>query len=100
MGDSVASCDVLVCLSGDGGVLAAARAAAQFGTPVLAVDLGRLGFLSTVRPEELSQAFYRLLNQEFEIEERMMLDARVLRAGKDDDLSEIFIAARRRHRAL
>jgi len=80
----VASCDVLVCLSGDGGVLAAARAAATFGTPVLAVDLGRLGFLSTVRPDELGAAFFRLLDGEFEVEERMMLDARVLRSAQKD----------------
>ena len=87
--DEVASCDVLVCLSGDGGVLAAARAAANFGTPVLAVDLGRLGFLSTVRPDELGAAFFRLLDGEFEVEERMMLDARVLRSTNKDELSEL-----------
>ncbi len=78
--DEIASCDVLVTLSGDGGVLAAARAAAQFGTPVLAVDLGRLGFLSAVRPDSIESAFRRLLAGEFEIEERMMIEADVLRA--------------------
>ncbi|RYG70636.1 NAD(+)/NADH kinase, partial [bacterium] len=77
--DAIASCDVLVTLSGDGGVLAAARAAARFSTPVLAVDLGRLGFLSAVRPTEVEKAFYRLLNGEFEVEERMMIDTEVFR---------------------
>ena len=77
--DEIASCDVLVTLSGDGGVLAAARAAAKFRTPVLAVDLGRLGFLSAVRPEEIERSFHRLMNGEFEIEERMMIEAEVLR---------------------
>jgi len=81
--DEVASCDVLVTLSGDGGVLAAARAAIPFGTPVWAVDLGRLGFLSAVRPEDLDVAFERLLRDEFHVEERMMLEARVLRDGVD-----------------
>jgi len=81
--DEVASCDVLVTLSGDGGVLAAARAAIPFGTPVWAVDLGRLGFLSAVRPEDLEVAFERLLKDEFHVEERMMLEARVLRDGVD-----------------
>ncbi len=78
--DELASCDVLVTLSGDGGVLAAARAAAQFETPVLAVDLGRLGFLSAVRPDNIENSFHRLLNGEFEVEERMMIEARVFRA--------------------
>ena len=78
--DELASCDVLVTLSGDGGVLAAARAAAKFNTPVWAVDLGRLGFLSAVRPDDVENAFHRLLNGEFEVEERMMIEAEVLRA--------------------
>ena len=87
--DDVASCDVLICLSGDGGVLAAARAASKFGTPVLAVDLGRLGFLSTVRPDDVENAFARLLAGEFEIEERMMIDARVLRSHDTDKLAAV-----------
>ena len=87
VGDAVASCDVLICLSGDGGVLAAARAAATFGTPVLAVDLGRLGFLSTVRPDDVENAFERLMNGELQVEERMMLDARVLRCDDKEKLA-------------
>ncbi|HEX9998682.1 MAG TPA: NAD(+)/NADH kinase [Abditibacterium sp.] len=80
--DELASCDVLVTLSGDGGVLAAARAAAKFNTPVWAVDLGRLGFLSAVRPDDVEDAFHRLMNGEFEVEERMMIEAEVFRAGQ------------------
>ncbi len=87
--DGVASCDVLICLSGDGGVLAAARAAAKFETPVLAVDLGRLGFLSTVRPDDIGIAFERLLGGEFEVEKRMMIDARVLRCADADKLAAV-----------
>ncbi len=81
--DEVASCDVLVTLSGDGGVLAAARAAIPFATPIFAVDLGRLGFLSAVRPDDLENSFERLLKGDFKVEERMMLEARVLRGGED-----------------
>lgn len=78
----VASSDIVVVFSGDGGVLGAARSAAPFDTPVLAVDLGRLGFLSSVRPDEFEEAFHRLLKGEFSYEERMMLDARVFRSGE------------------
>lgn len=80
--DKIARCEVVVVLSGDGGVLSAARAAAPHGTPILAVDLGRLGFLSTVRPENLEAAFEQLLRDEFVIEERTMLEAQVLREGQ------------------
>jgi len=87
--DDVAACDVLVTLSGDGGVLSAARAAAPHNTPILAVDLGRLGFLSSVRPTELERAFALLLRNEFVVEERMMLDARVLRQGSGSGVEGI-----------
>lgn len=83
--DIVASSDIIIVFSGDGGVLGAARHAAPFDTPVLAVDLGRLGFLSSVRPNELEAAFNRLLQGEFSYEERMMLDARVFRAAGNED---------------
>lgn len=86
--DELASCDVLVTLSGDGGVLAAVRAATKFNTPVLAVDLGRLGFLSAVRPDDIESAFHRLMNGEFEIEERMMIEAEVLREPNGEKKSE------------
>jgi NAD+ kinase len=81
--DSIARCDVLVTLSGDGGVLSAARSAAPFGTPVLAVDLGRLGFLSAVRPDSIEGAFERLMSGDYEIEDRMMLAASVIRDGEN-----------------
>ena len=83
LSDEVAGCDVLCTLSGDGGVLAAARAAVPFGTPIWAVDLGRLGFLSAVRPDDLRRDFERLMDGQFHVEERMMLDARVWRDGQD-----------------
>src|SRR5688500_12669844 len=60
----IASGDVLVTLGGDGAVLVAARAAACSRTPVLAIHLGRLGFLSAVRPTELETAFDKLMRGE------------------------------------
>jgi NAD+ kinase len=79
--DTLAQSDAIIVLGGDGAVLGAARAAAPFRTPVLAVDLGRLGFLSAVRPEHIEDAFDLLLRDGFEIEERMMLDAQVFRSS-------------------
>jgi NAD+ kinase len=83
--DHIAGADMVVTFSGDGGVLKAARAAAPHGTPILAVDLGRLGFLSAVRPTEVEGAFERLLSGEFHIQERLMLDARVFRRENPND---------------
>lgn len=84
--DDLAASDAVIVLGGDGAVLLAARAAAKHRTPVLAVDLGRLGFLSAVRPSDLEDAFDLLLRDGFEIEERMMLDAQVFRGAGESRL--------------
>ena len=80
----LAACDAIITLTGDGGVLAAARLSASNGVPILAVDLGRLGFLSAVSPDTLEESFERLLDGGYEVEERMMLDAHVLRRTGGD----------------
>jgi len=92
--EELAACDVIIVLGGDGAVLLAARAAAPNRTPVLAVDLGRLGFLSAVRPDELADAFDLLLRDGFEIEERMMIDAQVLREEKSPNGATLKTARR------
>lgn len=86
---SVAAADVLITLSGDGGVLAAARAAVPFGTPILAINLGRLGFLSSIPPTDLENAFAMLCNGEFVAEGRTMLDVRLLRRDGDAGNREV-----------
>lgn len=67
--------DLLVTLGGDGSILRAARMACEEGVPVLGVNLGRLGFLTELEPDEWSSALPRLLAGEAWIEERMMLYA-------------------------
>jgi NAD+ kinase len=82
----VAASDVLIVFGGDGTVLHGARMAAPHRTPILAIDLGRLGFLSAVHPGDLEDAFSRLLNNGFETEERMMLETRVFRDGETQEM--------------
>ena len=71
----VARLDVLITLGGDGSILRAARMACGHRVPVLGVNLGRLGFLTELEPDEWSKALPRLLRDDFWIEERMMLYA-------------------------
>lgn len=72
--------DAVVVVGGDGAVLRAARAMIGCPTPVLAVNVGRLGFLTEVDHEELPEALSRLLAGDFHVEDRMMLKARLMRA--------------------
>ena len=83
--EEVASADALITLSGDGGVLTAARAAAPFETPILAVNLGRLGFLSAIPPSDIARAFPMLIGGEFVSESRLMLEATLLRRRHNGD---------------
>ncbi len=63
--------DALLSLGGDGTFLSAARIALPASLPVLGVNLGRLGFLSECRPEDLPDA---VRDGEFRIEHRDLLE--------------------------
>ena len=64
-----AQADAVVSLGGDGTMLGALRLVAHRPVPVLGVNLGNLGFLVEVQPEELSDALDRLERRDFTIEE-------------------------------
>jgi NAD+ kinase len=69
----VAGSDALVSLGGDGTMLGALRLAAGSGVPVLGVNLGRVGVLVEVEPEELPEALRRLTEGRFSVESRPAL---------------------------
>ena len=74
--------DLLVVLGGDGSVLAGVRAIGARSIPVLAVNLGRLGFLTAVNPDEAEAALLALLRGEHQIVERMRFDVTHIRDGR------------------
>jgi len=69
--------DLLICLGGDGTMLHAARSVIPYRIPVLGVNMGRLGFLAEVRPQQLMQSLPDVLAGRCRIEERTMLQAQV-----------------------
>lgn len=75
--DVYAGADAIVVLGGDGTILESARRAANRGTPILGVNLGRLGFMAEIEPNEL-QLLPRLINDDFHIESRSMLRVELL----------------------
>jgi NAD+ kinase len=67
--------DVLVAFGGDGTILSAARAVGTRGTPILGINLGKLGFLAEVAPGEMQEAIGEILDKKFSIEDRLVLEA-------------------------
>jgi len=65
--------DVAITLGGDGSILRAARVAAVYGTPVLGVNLGKLGFLAEIEPADVSARIPPLVRGDYWIEQRIML---------------------------
>jgi NAD+ kinase len=74
--------DLLIVLGGDGTLLSAARAVAGHDIPIFAVNLGHLGFLTSIREEELYPELERALRGEHRIGRRRMVDCELQRDGK------------------
>ncbi|WP_025769504.1 NAD(+) kinase [Thioalkalivibrio sp. HK1] len=74
-------CDLVVVVAGDGTFLSAARSLVDQNTPLLGVNLGRVGFLADITPDEVSARLDAILRGRFIEESRFLLDARIRRAG-------------------
>ena len=73
--------ELLLVLGGDGTILAAARLAASRHIPILPINMGRLGFLTSFTLDELYPALEEALRGHSSISQRVMLQAELVRAG-------------------
>ncbi|MEO0563171.1 MAG: NAD(+)/NADH kinase [Chloroflexota bacterium] len=74
--------DLVVVVGGDGAMLRAARACSTHNVPVLGVNMGYLGFLPEVSdPDAWDYHLHKLMNGDYWVESRMMVEARVVRDG-------------------
>ena len=74
--------DALVVLGGDGTFLRAARAVADVDVPLLGLNLGKVGFLSKAEAGDLETVLGHLVDGAFTIDERMIIEGRILRGGR------------------
>jgi NAD+ kinase len=74
--------DLIIAIGGDGAMLRAGRACSFCGVPVLGVNMGRLGFLTEIAPDEWSRALDTLLAGQYWIESRMMIQVAAQRGGE------------------
>lgn len=74
--------DLAIVVGGDGTLLNAGRSLADADVPVLGINLGRLGFLVDVSPEEMTSRIDEILRGDYREAPRFLLDAEVIRGGK------------------
>jgi NAD+ kinase len=72
--------DLMISLGGDGTLLRGARLVAPHHTPVLGVNLGHLGFLTSVGPEEMEAALGAIMAGDYWLDTRFTLRAQVIAA--------------------
>lgn len=72
----------ILVIGGDGTILAAARMLVGSNIPLLGINLGTLGFLADVNLADLSKTLDLLLQDQYQVENRIMLTAEVYKQGK------------------
>ena len=74
--------DFLLCLGGDGTLIAGVRIFSNPTVPVLGVHIGGLGFLAEITPKELTEKLNMIKNGESTTQERLVLDAKISNSNK------------------
>jgi len=75
-------CDLAVVVGGDGTMLGIARQLARFGTPLVGINQGRLGFITDVHIGQFAEALAPMIAGDYEEEHRTMLEGFVQRDGE------------------
>jgi NAD+ kinase len=74
--------EMIIVLGGDGTLLSVARLVGDYEVPILGVNLGGLGFLTEITLEELYRVVERVVQGDFITNERVVLNASVIRRGE------------------
>ena len=96
--------EVALVLGGDGTLLRAAELARPVGLPLLGVNLGHVGFLAEADPELLDEAVSAVIENDYQVDERMTIEAAVIADGvavrRDWALNEAAVDKTSRRRIL
>ncbi len=84
--------DLLISIGGDGSLLSSARRYGFSGLPLLGINLGNLGFLTDILPEDLTSSLIEVIKGKYLKDKRFFLEASVNNSPKSDiALNEIVI---------
>jgi len=82
IGEFSSKTDVVLAMGGDGTVLYSARALHGADIPIMGINLGSLGFLTSVSDKEISQALNALAGGNYKTSERTVADCRIFQNGQ------------------
>ena len=89
---------VALTLGGDGTLLSTTRELAPHGIAVCGINMGQLGFLTEIELADLAPSLEKLINGQYYIEERQMLDAAIIRGNEQivvaSSLNDVVVANR------
>lgn len=72
----------IIVLGGDGTLLDTGRKAAKYGTPLLGINMGTMGFLASADGNDANETIDKVLKEEFKLEKRLMLESEIV-SGSD-----------------
>ncbi|KUG03641.1 nad kinase [hydrocarbon metagenome] len=78
--------DLILVLGGDGTILKTAQHIAGTGIPLLGVNLGKVGFLSSIEPDEWPVALDRLVNFQYSLDKYLMIKTELISEGQRVEL--------------
>ncbi|MDP1579364.1 MAG: NAD(+)/NADH kinase [Candidatus Didemnitutus sp.] len=84
-------CDAVCVVGGDGTLLGVVRAAAKQGLPIIGVNRGSLGFLTTYSAEEARTQFAAMLGGAYRLASRSLLDCKIGPGRRDVALNDVLI---------
>lgn len=90
---SLEGADACCVIGGDGTFLSAATEATRCGIPVIGVNRGTLGFLTTYTAEEVEELFPSILAGEFKVQSRSLLECAVQEGHSDLALNDVVVKA-------
>ena len=78
----IKNCDVVVTIGGDGTIIHTAKCACKYDKPILGINLGRVGFVAALEPNELYE-LTKIVSNDFLVENRMMLEVNIVGNGEN-----------------
>ena len=70
--------DFIIVLGGDGTLLDTGRKAAKYGTPLLGINMGTVGFLASADVSDVHDTIEKVLDGDYKLEKRLMLESEII----------------------